>query len=350
MGFISRRLINMLLAILPALFIVLALLTFILVSIGKDPVIVAQQFMDGALGSDQRRADVIMLSLPLLLCASGLLLTFTAGLWNIGVEGQVTMGAIFGTGIALLAVPESNPLIMIPLELLAAALGGALWAALAAVLKTRGNVNEIFGGVALNFIANNFLLFLISGPWEAGTSPQTRTFDAPALLPRLIPALKLSLPAIIITILGYLLVVYLLNGTHWGLQLRAMGRNQRSAFLLGVRTERNVILSMMLCGALAGLAGALLVISPVSRGQLIPNIASGRGFLGVLIVLLVNVQPLVVPLIALFFGLVPVGTLNLQISQAIDPSLGSVFQSALVLAVLLINGLRKRIQRSRKAA
>ncbi len=330
----------------PALVIVLLLLGFILLSIDKDPVTAARDFIDGALGSAARRTDVLMMALPMLLCASGLLLTFTAGLWNIGVEGQVTMGAVFATIVAHNVTSNSNSLLVIPGELILAMIGGALWAGLAAILKTRGNVNEIFGGVALNFIAQNVLIFLVSGPWKVGTYPQTAAFEDPALLPRLTPDLSLSLPAIVIAVIGFLIVFFILRGTRWGLQLKAMGKSERSAFLLGVRTSRNVLLSMMACGALAGLAGAFLVISPISRGRLISGVSGGIGFLGLLIVMLVNYRATWVPLVTLFFAIVPIGSLKLQNSMALDASLGNVFQSAIVLAVLLANGVRERMRRA----
>ncbi|MCC7450740.1 MAG: ABC transporter permease [Anaerolineae bacterium] len=330
-----------------ALLIVLILLGVILVSIEKDPALALRNFVEGAVGSDARRSDVLMMALPMLLCASGLLLTFTAGLWNIGVEGQVTMGAIFATIIAR-GVPENNASpFALPGELFLAMIGGALWAALAAILKTRGNVNEIFGGVALNFISQNILIFLVSDPWKSGTYPQTAAFKDPAMLPRLTKDLTLSLPAIVIAVVGFLVVFMILRGTRWGLQLKAMGRSQRSAFLLGVRTERNVVLSMMVCGALAGLAGAFLILSPISRGRLVSGASGGLGFLGVLIVLLVNVQAPLIPLVALFFAVVPIGSLKLQNAMTLDPSLGNVFQSALVLAVLLVNGVRTRLHHNR---
>jgi simple sugar transport system permease protein len=113
-----------------------------------------------------------------------------------------------------------------------------------------------------------------------------------------------------------------------------------------VRTERNVWLSMMACGALAGIAGAFQIISPVSQGRLYPDVSGGLGFLSLLVVLLVNIQPVWVPFISLFFGIVPVGILKLQISAGIDPSLGRVFQSVLVLIVILANGIRTRLRRS----
>lgn len=329
-----------------ALVFVLAVIAVIMLSLGKAPIPALERFLAGAIGSASGRADVLMTALPMLLCASGLLITFTAGLWNIGVEGQVTMGAIFATIIARTVPADANPLLILPAELALAMIGGALWAWLTGVLKVRGNVNEIFGGVALNFIATNVLLSLVNGPWRVGTFPQTAPFAAPALFPR-IEGVRLSLLAILIALVAFALVFAVLRGTRWGLQLRAMGQSQKSAYLLGVRTDRNILLAMIVCGALAGLAGALQVL--FTRGRLLPGISGGVGFMGVLIVLLVSIRAAWVPLVALFFAIVPIGSLALgsalEQTIQIDASLGNVFQSALVLAVLLANGVRVRLRR-----
>jgi simple sugar transport system permease protein len=351
----GRRLGNTLLStfatLLPSTAIVLALIVLILLSLGKDPAAALSRFMSGALGNPSGIADVIMTALPMLLCASGLLLTYTAGLWNIGVEGQVTMGAIFATIIARQILPTDTSPFIIPAELALAMVGGALWAGLAALLKIFGTVNEIFGGVALNFIAVNVLLSLVNGPWKAGSYPQTAPFAAPALLPRL-EDLRLSPAAIMITAVAFLVVFFILRGTRWGLQLRAMGKSERSAFLLGVRTRRSILLSMMLCGALAGLAGGFRAL--LWRERLMPGISGGIGFMGVLIVLLVNVRAVWVPLVALLLAVVPVGTLQVASAMEenikIDVALGNVFQSALVLTVLLANGVRDRILGRRHAS
>jgi ABC-type uncharacterized transport system permease subunit len=340
----TLKAISALLTLGPALAVVLVLLAFIMLSLGKDPVKAAERIYSGAVASESGRVDVLMATLPILLCASGLLLTFTAGLWNIGVEGQVTMGAVFATIIALQVSPDSTSPLIVPAELALSMVGGALWAGLAALLKIAGNVNEIFGGVALNFISVNVVLSLVNGPWKSGSYPQTKDFADPALLPRLADT-RLSPTAILIAVAAFLIVFLVLRGTRWGLQLRAMGHSQKSAFLLGVHTNRNILLSMMACGALAGLAGALQVL--FTRGRLVSGISGGIGFMGLLIVLLVNVRATWVPLVALFLAAVPIGSLKLasSINTAIqvDPSLGNVFQSALVLAVLLANGVRERL-------
>lgn len=342
------KLIGSVLVIGGALLLSLLILGVILALIGKAPLETLSRFITGTFGSESARADIVMAALPMLFCAAGLLITFTAGLWNIGVEGQVTMGAIFATIIAR-GVPEdvsslgALSALILPAELLLAALGGALWALLAGILKTKGGVNEIFGGVALNFISVNVLLSLVNGPWRVGTVPQTAPFEAAALLPRM-DGSRLSLYAIIVALIAYLIIFFALRGTRWGLQLRAIGRNAKSAHLLGVRIERNILLAMILCGALAGLAGAVQVL--YVRGRLVPGISGGIGFMGVLIVLLVGVRAGWVLPVALFFAVLPVGALKLatalDTSVQIDPTLSAVFQSLLVLLVLLGSGLRQR--------
>lgn len=332
-----------------ALLIVLLVIALILTLLGKNPVGAGVELLKGALGDTNSRADVVMFALPILLCATGLLITFTAGLWNIGIEGQVTMGAIFATIVARRVNADTSPWLALPAEVALALVGGGVWALLSALLKVYGNVNEIFGGVALNFVAQNVLISLLNGPWKVGTYSSTAPFQAPALLPSL-PGTRLSLVAIIVSLVAYGFVFVILRGTHWGLQLKAMGHNEKSALLLGVRTKRNVILAMVACGALGGLVGAIQAL--FVRGRLIPDISGGVGFLGILLALLVDLRAAWLPLVALLLAIVPVGGLKLSMaldnSVQLDTSLGDVFQSALVLAVLLGNGVRTRI-RSRSA-
>ena len=166
-----------------------------------------------------------------MLCSVGLLITFTAGLWNIGVEGQIILGAICASWVAL---HFSGPVwLLIPLELGAAMLGGALWAALSAVLKTRGRVNEIFSGLALNGLAIILTNYLISGPWqppEGGSFRGTAPFQDAALLPRLLES-RLSPLSLVLAGVAFAAVFFILRGTTWGLKLKALGKNPTSCLL-----------------------------------------------------------------------------------------------------------------------
>jgi ABC-type uncharacterized transport system permease subunit len=212
---------------------------------------------------------------------------------------------------------------------------GALWAGLSAVLKTRGGVHEIFGGLALNNLAIIATNYLISGPWqppEGGTFRGTAPFQEAALLP-LLGDSRFSPLSLVLAIIAVVLVVVALRGTFWGLKLKALGKNPYSAFLLGVSSERETIMAMMFCGALAGLGGAVRVLSWFD--SLRQSISGGIGFLGLLVVMLAAYRILWVPLIAFFFSAVLNGSITLQLRTQLHSSLGGILTGVMVLFVLL---------------
>jgi len=294
---------------------------------------------DGAFGTSNKFLSVVAFWIPLVLCSVGLLVTFTAGLWNIGVEGQIILGAICASWVALRL---SGPAwLLIPLEIGAAMLGGALWAALAAVLKTRGKVNEIFGGLALNNLAIILTNYLISGPWqppEGGTFRGTAPFQDAALLPRFLES-RFSPLSLALAGLAFAAVFFILRGTTWGLKLKALGKNPHSAFLLGVSSERETILAMMFCGALAGLGGAVRVLSWFD--SLRQSISGGIGFLALLIVMLAAYRILLVPFIAFFFSVVLNGSITLQLKTQLHSALGGILTGVMVLFVLLFGSAKQ---------
>lgn len=319
------------------------LLTGLLVAAsGTDPLAVFSLVWEGAFRDMRSVAQVVNFWIPLTLAAVGLVVTFTAGLWNIGVEGQIMMGAVFATWAALtLNLP--HPL-LIATEISLAALGGALWAVVVGILKTRLGVHEIFGGVALNALANVLSIYLISGPWqppEGGSVRATPLFQPDALLPPVSPEFSVSLLALILVGLAITAVTLALRGTRWGLQLKATGKNPASARLLGVPTDRSAMSAFVVCGALAGIAGAYRVL--FTYGNLRPLVSGGIGFLGLLVVLLVSMRPLWVPLVTFAFAAILSGSTRLRVALQLDASLAGVLQGMLVLVVLLTNGVRQRL-------
>ncbi len=326
----------------------LILTTLALVAVGANPLQAYQSMWNGAFGNTAKFGDLILVWVPLLLASVGLLITFTAGLWNIGIEGQIVMGAIF-TAWAARAF-DFPSIILIPLLFLAGMLGGALWALLAGVLKTYGKVHEIFGGLGLNFIATAVTLYLIIGPWKlpgiASTSG-TESFRPAAWLPTL-PGLSVGPIEITVALVSLVLVYFALRGTLWGLKLKAIGKNTRSAFWIGVPTTRYMLGAFALCGVFAGMAGTVQAIGVWHR--LIPSISGGYGYLGILVVLLSGFQALGVPFVAFFFSAVSKGSVALPLDLNIDSSLGGVLQGIIVLLVVLSQGVRARWQRASAAA
>ncbi len=304
-----------------------------------SPAVALRSMYDGSLGDASKRLTVLAFWIPLLLSSIGLLVTFRAGLWNIGIEGQIIMGAIGASWIALKVTAPSPILIVV--ELVVAMVAGALWAGLAAVLKTRGRVHEIFGGLALNNLAIILTNYLISGPWqppEGGTFRGTQPFQEGALLP-LYGDSRFAPFSLVLAIIAFALVVITLRGTFWGLKLKALGKNAYSAYLLGVSSEREIILAMMFCGALAGLGGAVRVLSWFD--SLRQSISGGIGFLALLVVMLANYNMFLVPIIAIFFSAVLNGSISLQLRTQLHSSLGGILTGVMVLFVLLFGDARK---------
>jgi general nucleoside transport system permease protein len=326
--------------------VILALLftTIILMIAGAPPLTAYWHIVIGSLGSIVKLSDVLVAWVPLLLVTSGLLITFAAGLWNIGVEGQITLGAICTTGFLRLVL-DSNlpPSIILVGAIIAGMLGGAVWAALAGVLRTYGGVNEIFGGLGLNFVAVAITLWLIFGPWKrpgTGSMSGTEPFPVDFWLPQ-ISGLRLSPWSVLLALFGLVIIFLLLQNTIFGLRLTSIGKNKSAAYILGIPTSRYMMIAFIICGFLAGLAGSTQVIGVYHR--LIPSISSGYGFLGLLVAMLTNYRALWTLPVTFFFASLNIGSIQLPIVLKLDSTLSGVLQGALVLFVLMMDGVRTKL-------
>ena len=323
----------------------LGLTTLVLVATGAPPFAAYGSIVKGAAGTWNVASDTIVAWVPLLLVTSGLLVTFTVGLWNIGIEGQITLGAICATwALRSCQGTQIDPALAIAIAFFAGMAGGALWAMLVGALKTFGGVNEIFGGLGLNYVATALNIWLIFGPWKrpgiasmSGTVP----FDRAYWLPTVNEQSRLAPIAVVVAIVAIVIVFLLIQGTYFGLRLKAVGKNPKAAFLLGIPTWQYMMASFAICGALAGLAGAVQVTAVYHR--LIPSISSGYGYLGLMVGMLVNYSAALAAPIALFFAALNVGSIQLPITLKLDSSLAGVLQGTLVLFVILAEGLRVRI-------
>ena len=295
-----------------------------------------------ALCSPAKWAMILTAWAPLLLCSAGLLVTFTAGLWNIGVEGQVLMGAVWATAVMRVFDGILPPPFVLLFAAAAGVAGGAGWGVLAGALKVHGKVHEIFGGLGLNFVAGAGVLYLVFGPWRrpgiastSGTEPFAESLWLPAFRDFSVSPIEVAL-----ALAGLLAVAFLLRGSYFGLRLKAVGRNVEAARLLGVSTGTHVLAAFALCGALAGLAGWLLVAGAGSRHNLYPLISGGYGFQGILVVLVASFSAFWCAPVALFFAALAMGSYHL------DSALAGVIQGLLVLSLLAVSGLRERWRRA----
>ena len=341
---IKSKLANVLLSLAP-IFLALLFTTLILIAVGAPPWEAYFNILSGAFESPEKIADVVAACVPLILCGVGMSITFTAGQWNVGVEGQIILGAVFATWVARNLLWPQVP--VLALMLLAGMLGGALWGGLAGLLKVYGKVHEIFGGLGLNYVAQGLAIWLIFNPWkpaDGATMSGTDPFPDPAWMPHL-GHLRVAPLAVILALAAVVVAYFLLQGTRWGLELKAMGKNFRSAFLLGVPSTPRLLTAFVACGGLAGLAGAIRCSA--RYGRMIPEISGGQGYLALLVALLAGYRPQWVPLIALFFAAVGVGSPRLELNMHLDSSLGGVMEASVVLAVILVSGWRALLARRR---
>lgn len=321
----------------------LGLASLALLAAGADPLQAFAFMTQGAFGSPGNLADVTVAWIPLLLVSAGLLLTFTAGLWNIGVEGQIMAGALACTAILRAGLNSGLPSwLLLMLGVAAGLAGGALLALLAGWLKTAAGIHEIFGGLGLNFVAQALTVWLIFGPWKRpgiGSMSGTEPFP-PDLQLAVVPGTRLSPAALVLAAAAVILVVFLLRNTHFGLRLKAAGACPRSARRLGLPVTADLQKAFVLGGALAGLAGALQVT--VIYHRLIPAISSGYGFLGLLAVLLAAYRPGLALFTTFFFAALNLGSIQLPLRMGVDSNLAGVMQGLLVLSALVATGLQNR--------
>ncbi len=336
--------------------IVLALIVSALLVLptGKSPLDVLQSILQGGGGSWEQIARVLTTLAPLLLCSAGLIYTFTAGLYNLGVEGQITVGAIATSLVIRTFQPDGalentlSPVMTMTLAILAGMLGGALWGMLAGVLNVFGRISEIFAGLGLNFMAQGLAIFLIFGPWKrpgVASMSGTQPFDESLWLPA-IGNTELTPVALVLSGLALIITLIIIRNTHFGLRLRAVGRNLRASYVLGIPATRQLLSAFAICGALAGIAGALQAMAVFHR--MIPSISSNLGFLALMVVMLVNYNPAYILPIAFFFSFLNIGALRLPSDLKIESALAGVIQGVLVLFALLGRGMSERFGKAIK--
>jgi simple sugar transport system permease protein len=334
----------------------LLLIALIILISGASPVTVIGSMIGGAFGNPDQIGRVFATLSPLLLCSAGLVFTFNAGLYNLGIEGQITVGAIAATFVLRLVFPEGAtasllpPPIAIGLAILAGSIGGVLWGLLAGALHVYGRISEIFAGLGLNFAATGLAIYLIFGPWKrpgVASLSGTQPFDVSLWLGAFAKAdgqpTDATPVALILALIALIVTIIVMRRTYFGLRLRAVGKNLRASYVLGIPARRQLLSAFAICGLLAGVAGALQVVGLFHR--LIPNISSNLGFLALLVVMLVNFDPLWILPVAFFFSALNVGSLQLPLSLSLESSLSGVIQGLLVLFALLGRGLAQKYGR-----
>ena len=328
----------------------------IILLVGGDPVKSFQHMFAAAFGSPGVISDTLVKATPLILTGLACALAFRMRLWNIGAEGQFLMGAWGASAVVLLPlVPAGTSwFITIPLMMLAGFAAGAAWGFIPGVLKARFGVNEIIVTLMLNYVALNWILFWVFGPWSEGGFQITKQFPREAWLPRLTDLAK-SFPELsgltvhlgfVFGLVAAVIVWFVLKRTRWGYEIRLIGDNPRAARYAGINIARNIIVVFMVSGGLAGLAGMSEVAGVVHGLQ--SAISPGYGFTAIIVAYLAKLNPLgVVVASVLFGGLILAG-------REIQPSgIPQMIQGAILFTLIASDVLlryRIRIRRTATAA
>jgi simple sugar transport system permease protein len=315
---------------------VIGLLLF--AALGVDPARALQMFFFEPLRSARAIGEVSIKATPLLLVAVGLCVCFRANVWNIGAEGQFILGAVFASGVAIRATPETSRAIVLAV-LLAGALGGMLWASLVALLRDRFSASETLVSLMLVYVAEQVLSYLVYGPWKdphGYNFPQTVSFARSAEVPRLFEGSRANLGLPIALALAVALWVFLFR-THAGHKLEVTGLAPQAARYAGYSSRRALWTSLLVSGAMAGLAGALEVAGPV--GQLTTHVPVGYGFAGIIVAFVGRLHPVGVVLSSIVMSMFYIGGEMSQSRLGLPKSLTGVFQGLLLFTLLACDAL-----------
>ena len=324
--------------------------TLIFAALGKDPIEAMRLFFIQPLGDWFSISEMIVKATPLILIAIGLSFGFRAGVWNIGAEGQFTLGALAG-GATALALYDLAGFWILPLMCITGALAGMAWAAIPALLRTRFNANEILATLMLSYVAVLLLSVLVHGALkdpEGMNFPESRLFHDSATLPILFEGTRAHIG--FLAALGVVGIAWLALGRHiFGFQVKVMGQAPRAARFGGFVENRVIWFSLLLSGGLAGLAGVFEAAGPV--GQLVPALPVGYGFTAIIVAFLGRLQPVGILIAGFVMALTYIGGETAQIEMNLPSAITGVFQGMFLFSLLGIDVFaRYRIRRIKPGA
>lgn len=319
----------------PLLALVLTLICgfIIFAAIGKDPLEALRAFFVDPLLDIWSLHELAIKAAPLIMIAVGLSVCYRSNNWNIGAEGQFTVGAIFGSFIPIMFPDWQSPIIL-PLMLVLGAVGGAVYAMIPAYLKSHLNTNEILSSLMLVYIAQLFLDWLVRGSWrEPGQNfPESRKFSPDAVLPAIWEDSGRAHWGFVLAILAAVAVWFMMRYTLKGFEVVVLGQSERAGRFAGFSAKRMIWFSFILSGALAGLAGICEVSGTIGRLQ--PSISPGYGFTATIVAFLGRLNPLGIIGSGLVLALTYIGGEGAQLTIGISDKVTRVFQGLLLFFVL----------------
>lgn len=275
---------------------------------------------------------------PILLAGLAVAIPLRAGLFNVGGEGQIYIGALFSS-IAALYLPQMQWALHLTLCILAGMVGGAVWALIPALLKAYRGINEVIVTLLLNYIAIHLVSYAAGGPMMEDGAPYPYSKEIPSYL--MLPLILLPTDAHAGVLVGIVLALALyvtMRFTSFGFAMNTVGFNPRAAEYAGINVRRQMVLAMTIGGALAGLAGAFEVLGVKYR--LYQNFSNGYGFDGIVAAFMAATNPLFVPISALFLSVLKSGAQLMQRATGIESTVVDAIQGLVVMFVAASLALR----------
>jgi ABC-type uncharacterized transport system permease subunit len=321
----------------PVLAVLLTVLcgVVLFVALGKDPVAGLAVFFLEPVKDLHGWSEVGVKVAPLLLIAVGLAICFRANVFNIGAEGQLVVGAITGGAAALFFDDGDNGgATLIATVLVAGMLGGMAWASITAFLRDRFNTNEILVSLMLVYVAQHLLSYLVHGALrdpDGFNFPQSRLLSDGFLLPAILENTRLHLGILFAMTAAALGWIYL-SRSFSGFKLQVGGMAPLAARYAGFSSRKSLWISMLVCGALAGLAGVVEVLGPI--GQLTPSVSPGYGFAAIIVAFVGRLHPIGVVFSSFIMALFYIGGELSQSRLGMPAAITGVFQGILLFSLL----------------
>jgi len=331
----------------------------VVAAIGESPLRIYAILFRGAFGSIDGIGYVLFNATPLIFAGLAVAFAFRAGLFNIGGEGQIYIGA-FACAWAALGLRGLPAPILVPVLIVISAIGGALWAAVPGFLRARFGAHEVINTIMMNFIAIGLTSYLVVNVFkEPGQmTPQTAEIPLAAHLPRLAGMLHLlgiPLPhanplnlSLLVALGAVVAAWFILRRTTLGYEIRAVGLNPRAAECAGIDVRRTTVLAMCISGAFAGLVATNEVMG--FRYRFLDNFSGGIGFMGIAVALLGKNTPLGVLFAALLFGVLNTGALEVDVFTDVPRELILVLQAVTIILVVVVNEILARRLAGHRAA
>jgi ABC-type uncharacterized transport system permease subunit len=316
----------------------------IFAAMGRPPGLTVYTFLVAPLLQQGGLEALAVKAAPLIMMGVGLSLAYRANVWNIGTDGQFTLGAICGGGLAL-AFPDASAWVIFPAMIVAGVIGGMLSGGLVAWLRIRFNANEILTSLMFAYITQYLLVYLVTGPWRDPQGfgfPQTALFSDAALAPRLIEDSNVHIGVLLAPLIAVALW-FMLEKSLLGFQFRVLGQAARAARFAGFSENRLVWIALLISGGLAGLAGLLEATGTL--GQLTTTLSPGYGFTAIIVAFLGRLNPLGVIPAGLLLALTYLGGDAAQIDLGLPNAVTGIFQGILLFFllgcdILLLNRFR----------